>query len=249
MEKHTFISDLDGTLVFSKEPTHICVERKEDKPITYMPEEAIGKLKQLLNKVEFIPCSMRNREQILRISFIKEYNPKYIIASNGCSIYIDGVLDEDWNNYMRKLIPQEEISNLINKINSFKIPTTIYNVDGFYLALTFESNKEANSYVDLFKSIVPNDDYIVFVISRKLYIMNKYIDKSYAVQYLKSKYDLGNIYTAGDTFVDEHFTALKGVKTYLPRHATFIDNRTCYITKSTGIDSVNELLEAILNDL
>lgn len=246
MKENIFISDLDGTLVYSKEPNHICIEHKEGKEITYVTKTALEKINKLFKRMEFVPCSMRNREQINRIDFIREYNPKYIIACNGASIYIDGKKDEEWEEHIRKIVPKGEIKELIKNVENLKFLTTlIYNVDDYFLAISFSTKEEANFYEHKMKHLKPTKDYLVYSINRKVYFINKNINKAFAVEYLKNKYDFKNIYTAGDTLVDEDFTKLSYVQAYLPRHAEFI-NENAFITKSSGINALDELLDELL---
>lgn len=244
--KNTFISDLDGTLVYSKEPNHICIEKKGDKEITYITKSSISKLDTLLNKVEFIPCSMRSKEQINRIDFIRKYNPKYMIACNGASIYINGEKDEKWEQHIRSIVPQSEIENLIKEVERLNLPTTlIYNVEDYFLAISFSTKEEASFYVDKIKYLAPSNDYLVYSINRKIYFINKNINKAFAVDYLNKYYDLGNIHTAGDTLVDKYFTSLSYVQAYLPKHVEFSNNKA-FITKSSGINALDELLDELL---
>lgn len=247
--KNTFISDLDGTLVYSREPNHICVEHKEDREITYITESSISKLNNLLNKVEFIPCSMRSKEQINRIDFIRKHNPKYMIACNGASIYLNGIKDKEWEFKIRNIIPKNEIKDLIKNVEKLDMPITlIHNVDDYFLAISFNTKEEASFYVDKMKHLAPSKDYLVYSISRKVYFINKYINKSFAVDYLKNKFNLGRIHTAGDTLVDKEFTSLDYVKTYLPNHAEF-ENPKAFRTKSSGINALDELLNELLKSV
>ena len=60
-----FFSDLDKTLVYSGYPDHVCVERCEDKEITYMTSRAVDLFNGLisLENMTFIPCTLRSYEQ------------------------------------------------------------------------------------------------------------------------------------------------------------------------------------------
>ena len=246
--KHTFISDLDGTLVYSKEPNHICIEKKGEKEITYVTNSSIAKIEKLLGKVEFIPCSMRSREQINRIDFIRNYNPKYMIACNGASIYINGEKDKKWEEHIRGIVPELEVENLIKKVKELNYPTTlIYNVEDYFLAISFSTKEEATYYLDKMKHLAPSNDYLVYTINRKIYFINKNINKAFAVDYLNKNYNLGKIHTAGDTLVDKDFTSLDYVKAYLPKHVEFTNNKA-FITKSSGIEALDELLDEIIKE-
>ena len=85
MDKIFFITDLDRTIIHSKHSGYRCVEKLGDREITYMTDYAYEKLHELLKIEEFmfIPCTMRNINQTLRVDFIRCYNPKIIICTNG----------------------------------------------------------------------------------------------------------------------------------------------------------------------
>ena len=122
MEKIFFITDLDRTIIHSKHKGYKCVEKLGDKEITYMTDYAYDKLQELLKREEFIfiPCTMRNINQTLRVDFIRDYNPKIIICTNGAQIYIDGKLDEAWDKQMKSLCNQDELNENINYLEKLK---------------------------------------------------------------------------------------------------------------------------------
>ena len=76
---------------------------------------------------------------------------------------------------------------------------------------------------------------------RKLYCTPTGLDKARAVEYLKKKYDLGEIYTSGDGFFDEDFTEL-GVS-LLPAHAEF--SHGGFRTSHTGILAGEEIVKKL----
>lgn len=122
MEKIFFITDLDRTIIHSKHKGYKCVEKLGDKEITYMTDYAYDKLQELLKREEFIfiPCTMRNINQTLRVDFIRDYNPKIIICTNGAQIYIDGKLDKAWDKQMKSLCNQDELNENINYLEKLK---------------------------------------------------------------------------------------------------------------------------------
>ena len=122
MEKIFFITDLDRTIIHSKHIGYKCVEKLGDREITYMTDYAYEKLHELLKREEFmfIPCTMRNINQTLRVDFIRSYNPKIIICTNGAQIYIDGKLDEIWDKQMKALCDKNELNRNIKYLEKLK---------------------------------------------------------------------------------------------------------------------------------
>ena len=96
------ISDLDSTLIYSRQPNHKIIEYYEGRPITFMTQTAFDTLERLVANPNFqlIPCTLRSFEQTMRVEFLKKNMPKYMICDDGASIYINGILDEDYQNYL-----------------------------------------------------------------------------------------------------------------------------------------------------
>lgn len=255
-----FVSDLDKTLIFSNKENDlniqdfICVEHYDDGgEITYMTRQGFELFNEVLSKSIFIPCTMRNLRQTLRIAPIKEYNPKYIICTNGCEIYIDGELDVEWEDKVRSLIPKNETLSLVNKIESQGLSyIECRNVNDFYIAIKYEksfiNSKDFKKEISIIRNIIPSN-YNFQQDKHKIFLLNKCVDKANAIDYLKNKYleDEG-ILVAGDSNADEMMTKLDYVKAFIPCHATF-QNEYAYRTFNRGIASTKELLLEVLKEL
>ena len=81
----TFISDLDNTLIYSKQKG-VCVEYLKEKELTYMTPTAKRIFSALLREQNFlfIPCTARSYEQTSRVEFVKHL--PYLICDMGGSI-------------------------------------------------------------------------------------------------------------------------------------------------------------------
>lgn len=246
-----FVSDLDKTLIYSKQNINdlICVEVKEREKITYMTNKAYIHLIKLLNnyKIQFIPCTLRSFEQTIRIKFIKEKMPKYMICDNGRSIYINGILDDIWENIMKEKINENDIINLYNNLINHIKKNNLINVKikenrNSFITLIFDDEK--NVLVNDFLPYI-NDLYNVFNIGRKVYIIPKIIDKSFALKYLIDNYGFNEIITSGDSEVDFKFVNL-GTTKIIPKHAKFKINNSI-ITKNDNVLAGEEILLYINN--
>lgn len=240
-----FISDLDKTLIFSGHPECKCVEKYQDRDITFMTEKGFNLLKEVFQKTVFIPCTMRNINQTNRIDFIREYNPKYMICTNGAEIYIDGVLDEFWNKEMKKLVSKQEILDLQEKVNDLNFDLIENrNVNDFYIALKFKTT-HLDKELDVLRKIVPND-YNIQQDGIKVFLLNKKIDKSNAIIYLIEKYNLkGKYFVAGDSNADSKMCNLNFVNSFIPNHATF-EAPNAYKSKNEKLLATEEILNKIL---
>lgn len=242
--KKFLITDLDRTIIHSQNPGFLCVEKLEDREITYMTEYSIKKLNKLLSKEDFVfvPCSMRNYTQTMRVGFVSKYNPKYMICDNGAQIFVDGILDKEWDTYVKSLVNVEDVLSGIDKISSLPYRfRDIRNIDDFYIAISFYDDDETNkAYNDISNLFV--HPYNTMKIGRKIFVIHEKIDKSFAVKFFMDKYKIENCIFAGDSEVDEKFTSLG--KAALPNHASF-RHEGAFVSLNSGISSTDEILDFV----
>lgn len=236
-----FITDLDRTIIHAKNKGFKCVEHIGDREITYMTDESYDGFLELLsnNYFKFVPCTMRNIKQTLRVDFIKEYNPKYMICTNGAQIYIDGVLDNDWDLKMKSIIDTNEVIENIKYIESLNLDVAeVRNIEGFYITIKCENNDDAKFSYDVLKDKF-KDNIKVIHIGVKIFIIDELINKINAVDYLVDKLKIEKLFTAGDSVVDEEFT--KRGKAMLPKHSSF-KHKNAYVSEKEGIHSTEDLV-------
>lgn len=244
MSKAYFITDLDRTIIYSKNKGFKCVEKIGDREITYMTDYSYKLFNKILKKenFQFIPCTMRNITQTLRVEFIKEYNPNIIICTNGAEIYINGEIDPFWNDVMRKVIDIKEVEEDIRSIKSLNINyQEVRNIEGFYVAIKFESDKLADEAYNLLKDKFQSYKEVIKIWS-KIFIIHKEINKLRATDYIIDRFNMKNIITSGDSQVDSEFTK-RGIS-IIPKHSSF-RHKGSIITKQEGIYSADELMDKL----
>ncbi|MGL4953338.1 MAG: HAD family hydrolase [Culicoidibacterales bacterium] len=246
-KQRTFITDLDHTIIHSKYPDYICVERHADqRPITYMTAKSCQLLQQLLTTptIETIPCTMRNLFQLQRIDWVQQFPPKFAICSNGAQIYIDGQLDEKWEALMRARTTAKQVEADCQKVAQLQLTQAeIQNIEQFYLVVKCVDVAYAkNSFAFVQKIFQTNRQ--VFRSGRKIFVITPEIDKQYAIEYLQTCYDLPNIMTSGDSEADRKFTTIG--QAILPKHATFT-HQYAVVTTTQGIQATEEILTYVLN--
>lgn len=244
MNKFYFITDLDRTIIHSKNKGFLCVEKMNNREITYMTQYSYNKLKELLKdeKLQFIPCTMRNINQTLRVDFIKEYNPEIIICTNGAQIYINGKLDEKWDKKVKGEVDFNEVEADIKYLKSLNLQyEEVRNIEGFYITIKFENEDLAQKGYDLIKHKF-QDHKRVLLIGVKIFIIHEKINKLKATDYIIEKFNMKNVITSGDTDVDCEFTQ-RGLS-ILPKHSSF-NHEYSIITKNHGIHSTDEILDFI----
>lgn len=250
MENIYFITDLDRTIIHSKNKGYRCVEMIGEREITYMTDESYNKLQELLknNSFIFIPCTMRNIKQTLRVDFIREYNPQIIICTNGAQIYINGQLDKEWDKKIKSLCDYERLNANIKYLLELKEShkedikvLEVRNIEDFYITIKCEDYIEAEKFYELIKDNF-DEELIVLRIDAKIFIIHKEIDKVHAVDYIIDKFNIKRLITAGDSEVDEQFTK-RGIS-ILPKHSSFKHEKSI-ITEKNNIKSTEDILEII----
>lgn len=225
-----FITDLDDTLIYSKKSLDkcVCVDICRGREVCFITEQANITLKKLMSNSNFrmIPCTARSYEQTMRISFINEYLPKYMICDLGASIYIDGKKDEEWEKHLlsQGIIYPEKLIDLRDKIEKTadlsRCRKIVSNSD-YFLVFCFRENEEASDFYSEVNTIYFMQNKFSFSqYKSKVYCYPNKLDKSLAVLYLKSKFKLSKIITAGDSLFDYKFNKLSDIS-ILPKHAEF----------------------------
>lgn len=239
----TFISDLDNTLIYSRQKG-VCVEYLKEKELTYMTPIAKRIFSALLREQNFlfIPCTARSYEQTSRVEFVQHL--PYLICDMGGSIYIHGHLDEEWEQIQQKKGCRNPAAIEAEKMwvqKHLHIPyQKIHSNRDLFFVVAFANKEIAKQAWEQIKG--RSGFYLQYHLQgRKLYCTPTGLDKSRAVEYLKKKYLLENVYTAGDSFFDEDFTKL-GVP-LLPAHAEFSYGgfRTEYVGMKAGEEIIREL--------
>lgn len=244
-----FISDLDKTLIYSRQKNAICVEKKENKEITYVTLKAKNILDKLLKlpNFYFIPCTLRSIEQTMRVDFIRNNNLKYIICDNGASIYVNGTLDNNWDNFIDKILDREKVFNISKKMNKYveknNIPIYMIKTNrNAFISIIFFNKEDSDLYIDKLLQFI-DDDFDIFRQDKKTYIVPKKLNKKIALEYLKNQYHIKDIVTSGDSNVDNKFVELGDIQ-IIPKHSVFkTDN--AIITQKEGIEAGEEILQIV----
>lgn len=243
------ITDLDNTLVYSscvsETDDTVCVEYKEGRPVTFMTEWSFNKLKELHenNEIILVPCTMRNKEQTLRIELFRNRIPEYMICDNGAVLYVNGKTDKNYERFINSITRKKEVSQLYdNLLKDVQISSMLQDndllkirkTDDYMIVLLFGDNVLANKHKCMIINTVKkysrsfSDRYRYSVDGRKLYIVSKYLDKSVAVEYLLKHYKLSDhhITTCGDSASDRKFVTEFGDRVITLPHSVTEVNRT-----------------------
>jgi len=259
-----FASDLDQTLIYSKkfisDPLTCCmhpvrlIETNETEEISFMTETAINKLKELSNKVVFVPVTTRTISQYRRIQlFQNEIKPKYAVVSNGGNVVIDGNIDEDWKNSIKSMISFEclsssEVLQEFCKISNDNWVLSQRTADDLFLYFITDQTVIPHDELDCFGKWVTNNGWTISLQGRKLYLVPNCINKWSAISYVRELAGASKISAAGDSLLDLCMLE-KSDFAITPMHGeiarTIVKNSKIQVTEMSGIYAADEILEKI----
>ncbi len=262
-----FASDLDRTLIYSPRTFEgqelkeaVCpVEIYENRPISYMTQNAVMMLRELSKRMLFVPVTTRTKLQYLRIHlFQNEISPKYAVTSNGGTIFINNKEDEGWNSHIKSLrgdcLLLEDIVRRFDEIrNDCWVVTTSGKVaDGlFYYCLVDRETIPLRELLD-FTGWANQQNWEVSLQGRKLYLVPNYVSKRNAVAYIKENEGVSKVIASGDSLLDLSMLKYANLG-IVPQHGELyslhvqglIDLSFIRITTSSGIVSAEEILSMV----
>lgn len=263
-----FFSDLDRTINFSykfitddiKEDL-INVEIYKGKELTFMSKKQKYLLNEIKNLAVFVPITARTFIEAMRLDFIRENPPKWMITGNGSAIHHYGKLDEDYHNYIENKISKMSISPLemytktkeIFKMDKNKDKVSrIKLANGYFLMLRFKDLKKDYHVFSSYSYELQKAGYVEYISHDKLYLIPSFIKKELALEYLienKIK-NIDKSFGAGDTTMD--LNMIKSCDMSLaPRNANFSNrfDEIDFVSKEKYFKGSEEMLSKILDEL
>lgn len=266
-----FASDLDQTLIYSRrtlinqemDQQIQPVEWLEDRFISFMTQNALSALKEIAQRILFVPVTTRTKQQYQRINFLGyDITHQYAVTSNGGTIFSKGKEDEDWSQHI--LAGRDHCLatlDLIHKFEEISHPSWVIKDSGkladelFYYCL-IEREKIPVSELAAFKLWASDNHWELSVQGRKLYLVPRNINKKVAIQYIKEKEGMGRVIAAGDSLLD--LDMLKAADLALaPAHGELYSLylqgtrglEMIRFTKKSGIEAAEEMLESVVCSL
>jgi hydroxymethylpyrimidine pyrophosphatase-like HAD family hydrolase len=262
-----FASDLDQTLIYSHR-TFISkeideqirpVEKLEDRFISFMTQNALSALKEIAQRVIFVPVTTRTKLQYQRINFLDyDITHQYAVTSNGGTIFSEGVEDKDWSQLV--LAGRDKclaVQDLIHKFDEIAHSSWVINDSGkladnlFYYCL-IEREKIPVTELAAFKIWASDNHWELSVQGRKLYLVPLNVNKKAAIQYIKEKEGISRVVAAGDSLLD--LDMLKAADLALaPAHGELYllylqgisGLEKIRFTQKSGIEAAEEILESV----
>ena len=254
-----FATDLDRTLIFSykflsedlKEDS-ICVEYKEDKPLSYMSKQALNELKALKNnsKVVVVPVTTRSISQFERVKAFQDC--EYAIVSNGAHILHNGHLFKPWYEKISKELSviqseYDDILKILDDVSEYFVSKPKI-VDGAFYFMKLPDNSEIiDKVLDYCESALKGLNWNYTLQGLKLYVIPNVISKERALQYLSSLLGIRDIVTAGDGKLDIGFLSVGGIR-IIPNGSEvlgYLPNNFNYLEVPDGINGTYSLLKNV----
>lgn len=201
MGKILFITDLDNTLIHSKQfyLDDVCVEETPSGHKSFMSLYTYNSLRKLSGVIDIVPVTTRSMEQYLRINL--PFNPSTAFATNGYTCFKNNVLhsqlclNNTTFNYMN------DINYLYQFFSSFKDILSVHIVDNRYLYAVCISGDYSLKLADVFRKTVWAEEFSIETSGRKLYFLPYECNKGVVVDTFKDKgYD--TIIASGDSTMD-----------------------------------------------
>lgn len=242
-----FASDLDRTLVFSQknfnfvDDESVLIDFSGDRAVSFMTKTTINLLRELSNKINFVPVSAREHRQINNIRF-KEHGikVKYMIAGNGSTVVIDGIECDIWAEKVREIKESIEISAILDILEKKydKVRERSFGIE------VFEKNiiQELIDLTSDFKGIRIEEDH------RRCYVMFDGISKVGALDYLKTMLNETFVISSGDSNMDipmvdvsdYFYVCLTGM--YKDNYEYLVDIDRMYLIEDTSYKASEQIL-------
>ena len=251
-----FATDLDRTLIYSDkfldktDTEYICIEKHEEKEISYISRVGLEKLIELNNKMPIVPITTRNMSQYRRIRVFQDFiNPETYSVNNGGTIIHKGQEDLRWkqiiDDKIKKLtLTYEDVIDIFTDEYN-KLIKGFYRSDGLIWVITGERDNIDHEAISRIRDILEPQGWDVPVNGKKMYMLPKFINKWSAVTYIKDNYYTAPIIAAGDSQFDKEMVT-KSDYGIIPKSAYIeeeIDVNKIAITTNEGIDATVDILE------
>ena len=206
MIEKAFITDLDGTVIYSHRRVGdtrnmTCVE---DQPRyqSYMNTHLYRNLKRWDEVVPFIPLTTRSEEEYKRIRF--PLTPQYALVGNGAVLLKGGQRVVEWEQETKELIHKEhEVlknieAKLVDCLDLYNIQTLRMVEDAFLFIKTNEA-EQLDYYLNRNFDLT---DFTLYRHNSKISIVPKKLEKGMAACRLRKFLNIKTIVSAGDTNMD-----------------------------------------------
>jgi len=259
-----FASDLDRTLIYSKnsrglevsEQDFAAVEWVDEKPTAFMTQKGLQLFQHIASTITFLPVTTRTADQYNRITglFNAADKPKYAIVSNGAVILEDGKPLTEWSDKVIAQMQQNRtsIEHVLPQLDAYtknKFVLKVMQAESWFVYLIIDEQAFSVEEFEKLSQIFYQQGFTLSHQGRKVYIMPTCINKSTALQFIKERIDANTVIAAGDSMLDFDMV-LNATHGFIPSHGEAIHKGRSLpphvsITDHAGVLAGEEILKKV----
>ena len=259
-----FASDLDRTLIYSKnsrgqdvsEQEFAAVEWVDEKPTAFMTKKGLQLFQKITSTMTFLPVTTRTADQYNRITglFSAADKPKYAIVSNGAVILEDGKPPTEWSDKVIAQMQQNRtsIEHVLPQLDAYtknKFVLKVMQAESWFVYLIIDEQAFSVEEFEKLSQIFYQQGFTLSHQGRKVYIMPTCINKSTALQFIKERIDANTVLAAGDSMLDFDMV-LNATHGFIPSHGEAIHKGGTLpphvsITDHAGVLAGEEILKKV----
>lgn len=211
-----FACDLDQTLIYSRhsmgeidEDELIPVEKYEGADLSFMTRSALDLLRQVGDRLYFVPTTTRIVEQYDRIHGLSErFRCRFAIVSNGGRVLVDGKPDGEWDAFIREEIRMKSASRAEAKERFDRLADPAWIVkdrlcDDLFYSIVVHRDAIPAGWMEELASGLDERGWSCSLQGRKIYLVPNPVNKGAAVAYVKELAGAREVFAAGDSLLDE----------------------------------------------
>lgn len=244
-----FATDLDRTIIYSSKYINQPITNLKKisiKDKIYIESNTYNILKEISNKVTIIPVTNRNKEEYCDLLLFNEIYIKYLILCSGSQIFINNKEDKIYkamleSKYEKLIYKRKQILEFIQNSKIISFIKKIEFVNKYGLLIKFKKTKDENNIKLFFNSPIFSS-WNTYYAPNRVFLFPYFINKYFAIEYIKANYINEKIIAAGDSMLD--YKMIKNANLgIIPNHSDFkLNDKNIIITKKSGILAGNEIL-------
>lgn len=159
-------------------------------------------LRDVQEKVCFIPCTTRSVAQYRRLQLLPDWKPQFALVANGGILLEYGHVDEAWYQESLQLAEQAAEQLRLAAVLLEKAQSRILPVKWIDRLFLFTKSDEPEQLQRQLLTQLDLTQTEVLLHGQKLYVLPRQLHKGTAVQRLRCRYPQAQIFAAGDSAFD-----------------------------------------------
>ncbi|MDI2587170.1 HAD hydrolase family protein [Psychrobacillus sp. NEAU-3TGS] len=259
-----FASDLDRTLIYSKNSRGAEVQEKDlspvewvdEKPTAFMTTKEIEYFHKLSPTITFVPVTTRTASQYNRITgiFKPSEKPTYAIVSNGAVILENGKPLTEWSDKVKKQLQLDctSIEHVMPQLEAYakkEFVLRVLHAESWFVYMIIDEKMFSVEELENLSQIFYEQGFTLSHQGRKLYIMPNCINKSTALQFVKERIEAKTVIAAGDSMLDFDMV-ISADQGYIPSHGEAVKQKELlpphvFVTNNIGVLAGEEIVKKV----